>query len=382
LGEDFFRFLKRLLQEFSQIKKMSRNKLQFPPHFLVTLRGNEKKDELQVYNRETLKVDGEIPYPIENFGVAVPEFFQSSTGRILIMYPTYPWTVYTFDPSSKVLKKSESIEYFKCVGEFPSGKMAVFMPVEGTGRSDLSVYDESWQPLETHEVIDVNHCLVLSPTNLVADSGWSHPKLTVYSYPGLDALRSKDTTSRIFRMAKITNSHFVTSDYDAKITLWNRSLHSLKSYKIGVTERMLELHALDVSSAHKNPEVTVLAVTENRRERTVGISVFKLGELKSSEEVVEVKINKLIRNAREGSYSVTFLRETREVLVATFDGIFAVNVDTFDTQKLIGFQENFLRIKEIWWPPTKAEVASAVEKMKSFGVPVPNDILGVIARFL
>lgn len=373
---------------------MNSNKLQFPlkseisprfqfnPHFLVTLRVDEKKDKLQVINRGTLEVDGEIPYPTENFGIAVPDFFQSSTGRILIMYPTYPWTVYTFDPRSKVFEKSRPINYFKCVAEFPSGRMGIFMPEEGTTGSNFSIYDESWHLLETHRTVDVNHCLVLNLENLVVDSGWDKPKLTVYSYPGFEALKSKDTASRISRMVRITDSHFITSDYDANITFWDKDLRSLKSYKIGENERTLELYALDTSSLHSSSEVTVLGVTQNKGRRTVGISIFKLGSSKRTKEVVEVKIGKVIKNMREGSYSVTFLRQTREVLVATFDGIFAVSVDSFKTQKLTEYQQNFLRISEIWWPPTKGEVAVAVKKMESFGVSVPTDVLGVIARFL
>ena len=387
---------------------MHSNILQFDSHFAITFQSSYVKPgkKIRILNKETLEVEGEIANPNSGpLNASDERIYSLSNGWIIFEYSQYETYVFhpetrraTSEASQKGSLKKIEVQNIYCTAELPDGN--VLLAESGT----FFVYDQNWKLLKRAPTFSPGRCIVLNPETMVTRS---RQFLRKYSLPGLREVGSVVGLSdpeegRIWALEKVSDSIFLSGGTEPWVRMWNQDLKELKIFQTGeVNEEVHTIHLL--------PNGKVFVYAEDSSSTTGGyyqnakFYLFPLGEIptKVPKEVPVVKTSlvkwfrSVGKSAVLGITSYTYFPETQEWMFVNKGGeiemkgshgneigIFVINLNTLEVERLMDIPEDLLGIKRVKWPVSKADFECAVRDMRRFRMPVPLEILRVITGFL
>lgn len=404
--------------------------VQFDPHFLVEYK--DSLSQVEIYNGRTGQVEGKLPLP--EFGrdnapdSLLKTIISLSAGWIVFQYVSDAYSLdekvfgpYAWNPRSNPkpkLKDLKELEGIRRLGSFVETHDRVILFYG----SKAFVYNRSWDLVKEKElspgsITFVNFCLLLNPSTVIIST--TDERILKVSIPDLNVEGVVDVNvpmNHIRKLARVSDSLFLTGHYREVITLWNSDLKSVKEFKIG--ERMIDdLQVLDQQGGFTTngakgkqiPGAKVYISTSKGKVTLRGyqsdftLSVFSLS-LPEGKEVQPTRSFGAITD--EGvmfSFQSIYIPETQEVIYVKQSqlrdmdpfftsgsgredekGIFAFNLRTLAVKKVGGVPEDFQRLEYVKWL-SKADFEQGLTRMKSLWegkVPVPTDILRVITGFL
>lgn len=364
--------------------------LQFDPHFIACSVDKEFKVSEQVWNRQLLVQDDSLPERGEDIRTP-PVILQLSTGWILIHYMWGLGRGVAYNPRTKEKKELKERRRELRVVEFP-GTVLFLEATASLLKTKFLIYNSEWEL--TKEVVvgipTTGRFLALNPGVFVAGTSFG---IFIYSYPQLWKLK-EDKTDRGYPkdIVRISDSVFLIA-YEHEMVMMDKDLKELRSFSMIPVftkgkkpgNRIYSLYSL---SGNRFLVVTIHQTIpeEETGENMLGLTVFRVDKDSPSKLVVGKLIPNFYINPSLFGYGYAFIPETEEVLCLTSDKeLLSANLNTCETMFLKEFPKELTKIVYVKWPPTKAEYVQAVKRMKTLWkgkVPVPDDVLGVLAKFI